>query len=330
MATLGVNWPTLVDVAKRLNPDGTIATPAEILSEVNEVLQDFPVLEANLPTGHRETIRTGLPDVYWRRFNKGVPQSKSRTQQITDTIGMMEARAMVDKELADLNGNSAQWRLSEDKGHLESMSQKLAQTIFYGNELTNPDEFTGLAARYSSKSAENGVNIVDAGGTTGKLTSIWLVCWDTDTVNMRYPKGMADGAGITSNDLGVQQVNDSDGNRYEALETKYMAKLGMSVKDWRYVVRIANVPVALLEDDAATYDLWNLIIKAMHKLPMLTKGKCYFYMNRTVAQYLDLQSFNKKNVQLNRTEINGRMIPDFRGIPFRTVDKLLNTEDRIQ
>lgn len=329
MAVKGNTLPSIIDVAKRLDPDGNIDMIAELLAEVNEIIMDMPVLEGNLPTGHRETVRTGLPDSYWRKFNKGVPISKSRTQQITNTIGMLEARSHVDMELANLNGNSAEWRFSEDKAFLESMSQNMAETIFYGNEAINPERFTGLAPRFSDLSAENGQNIIDAGGTTGNLTSIWLVCWDSDTVNMRFPKQQGGSSVLSARDLGEESVQDADGNYFQALRMLYAWHLGLNLKDWRYVVRVANIPVDTLAEDGSTADLWNHLIQAMHKLFSLKKGKCCFYMNRTVMQYLDLQSFNKDNVQLTQQEVDGDMLTKFRNIPFRLCDALLNTESRV-
>lgn len=329
MATKGNTLPTLIDYAKRLDPDGKISPIAELLAQTNEILMDCPFYEANMETGHRETIRTGLPEVYWRMFNKGVPISKSRTQQVTDTIGMLEARSHIDIELAALNGNSAAWRFSEETPFLEAMSQEAASTIFYGNENVTPEKFTGLSPRFSDLSAENAENIIDAGGTTGNLTSIWLICWDQQTVNMRYPKGQGNSYGLQSRDLGEESVQDDQGQYFQALRTLYTMKCGLSLKDWRYVVRIANIPVDTLDDAGATTDLWNNLIKAMHKLYNLKKGKCYFYMNRTIEQYLDLQSFNKQNIQINQQEIDGDIVSMFRKIPFRTCDALLNTEQRV-
>ena len=62
-----------------------------ILVRPNEILDDAVFIEGNLPTGHRVTIRTGLPPVYWRSLNQGVPRSKSMTAQVDETIGMLEA-----------------------------------------------------------------------------------------------------------------------------------------------------------------------------------------------------------------------------------------------
>ncbi len=77
-------------------------------------------------------------------INSGVPKGKSTTVQITDTMGMLETYAEIDKSLADLNGNTAEFRLSEDRAFLEGMNQRMAQTLFYGDTSVNPQQFMGL------------------------------------------------------------------------------------------------------------------------------------------------------------------------------------------
>ena len=153
MATLSTIHPTLLDVTKRLDPDGKVDAIAEILTQTNEVLEDMVWVEGNLPTGHRTTIRTGLPSPTWRKLYGGVQPTKSTTAQITDSTGMLEAYAEVDKALADLNGNSAAFRLSEDRAHIEGMNQEMSSTLFYGNEGTEPEAFTGFAPRFNDLSA---------------------------------------------------------------------------------------------------------------------------------------------------------------------------------
>ena len=125
MSTLAVTHPTLLDVTKRLDPNGKIDAIAEMLNQTNEVLDDMVWIEGNLPTGHRTTVRTGLPAPTWRKLYGGVQPTKSRTAQVTDSTGMLEAYAEVDKELADLNGNTGAFRLSEDRAHIEGMNQEL-------------------------------------------------------------------------------------------------------------------------------------------------------------------------------------------------------------
>ena len=165
MAVLKATNPTLLDMARRQDPDGKIAFVVEILNEVNEVLGEMMWMEGNLPTGNRTTIRSGLPEPTWRKLYGGVQPNKSTTVQVTDNVGNLEQYAEIDKDLADLNGNTAAWRLSEEKAFIEAMSQEMAATLFYGNEDTAPEEFTGLAARFNDNSGpENADNIIDAGG----------------------------------------------------------------------------------------------------------------------------------------------------------------------
>src|SRR5687767_9418369 len=133
MATLATTHPTLLDVTRRLDPGGKIDTIVEMLTETNEVLEDMVWQEGNLETGHRSTVRTGFPAPTWRKLYGGVQPTKSTTAQVTDSTGMLEAYAEVDKALADLNGNTASFRLSEDAAHIEGMSQEAAEAIFYSS-----------------------------------------------------------------------------------------------------------------------------------------------------------------------------------------------------
>ena len=202
MATLNTGALTLADWAKRLDPDGKVPVVAELLSQSNEILEDAVFMEGNLPTGHRVTIRTGLPTIYWRSLNQGIPNSKSTTAQVDESCGILEARSEIDIDLAELNGNTNEFRLSEDRAFIEGMNQTQAGTMFYGNPATDPRQYLGLAARYGAISgAGNAQNIIDAGGLLTNNTSIWLVVWGDSTVFCPFPK--ASRAGLLQEDLGV-------------------------------------------------------------------------------------------------------------------------------
>ncbi|WP_349355972.1 major capsid protein, partial [Escherichia coli] len=202
---------------KRVDPNGKVDKIIELLGQTNPILQDMPFVEGNLPTGHRTTIRSGLPSATWRLLNYGVQPSKSTTVQVTDSVGMLETYAEVDKSLADLNGNTAEFRLSEDRAFIEAMNQQMAQTLFYGDSSVNPQQFMGLSSRYSSLSAGNAQNIIDAGGTGTDNTSIWLVVWGENTVHGIFPKGQK--AGIQMEDKGQVTLEDANGGKYEGYRT---------------------------------------------------------------------------------------------------------------
>ena len=341
MATLSSSNLTLADWAKRTDPDGRVPIIAELLSQSNEVLEDCVFKEGNLPTGERVVIRTGLPTVYWRALNQGIPSSKSTTAQVDEACGILEARSEVDKDLAMLNGNTAQFRLSEDTAFLEAMNQAQATTLFYGNPGTDPKQFLGLAPRYSSTntSYSNSQNVLSAGGTTdGSLTSVYLVVWGDNTVYCPFPKGSK--AGLIHEDLGEQTVYTTDGsvaNRMQAYATRYQWKNGLVVKDWRYVVRIANIEPSVLfaqtgaQAATASTALIKLMARAMYRIPNMSMGRAAFYMNRTVHSGLSVMAMDKSQYVLKVNEgLSQFGTPyswlSFLGVPLRRVDAIVNTE----
>lgn len=330
MAVLSVTNPTLLDLAKATDPDGRIATIVEILNETNEILDDMSWMEGNLPTGHRTTIRTGLPTPTWRKMYGGVQPTKSTNTQVTDNCGMLEAYAEVDKALADLNGNTAAFRLSEDRPHIEGIMQEIADTLFYGNESTEPEAFTGLAPRFNSLSAENADNIITGGSADTDNASIWLIVWGPNTVHGIVPKGST--AGLQVEDKGQVTVEDasngSNTGRFEAYRTHYRMDAGLTVRDWRYLVRICNIEKSALTKDAATgADLPDLMFQAMRLVPNLSAGRPAFYASRDIITTLGRQTANlTKSSTLQMEMVGGKMVETFHGIPVRRCDALAADE----
>jgi len=333
MATFGGTNPTLSNLAARMDPDGKISAIIEILNATNDILDDMTVIECNDGTNHKTTIRSGLPSVTWRLLNYGVQPSKSRTVQVSDSTGQLEAYAEVDKTLAELHNNSSQFRLSEDMAFLEAMNQEMASTLIYGNTAADPEKFMGLAPRYASTSAENGENIIDAAGTGSDNTSVWFIVWSPLIAHCLYPKGTK--AGLTHEDLGQVTLTDAAGGLYEGLRTHYKWHLGFTLRDWRGVARIANIDVSELADAGETgfdgANLPNLMIKAYNKIRMkLRMGRAVIYANETVLTALDLIASNKSNTWFTKGDgVDGNPIIKFRGIPIKQVDAILDTEAAI-
>lgn len=331
MTTLAATHPTLLDVAKRLDPNGKVDTIVEMLTQTNEILEDAVWLEGNLPTGHKSTVRTGLPTPTWRKIYGGVQPTKSTTAQVTDSCGMLEAYAEVDKALADLNGNTSAFRLSEDRAHIEGMNQEFASTLFYGNEGSEPEAFTGLAPRFNSLSAANADNIVQNASIDGSdNASIWLIVWGPNTVHCIYPKGSK--AGISHEDKGQVTIENIDGagGRMEGYRSHYRWDTGLTVRDWRYIVRIQYDQEDLVKNAATGPDLIDLMSQAIELVPNVSMGRPAFYMNRKARSFLRRQITNKVAAStLTMEDVAGKKVITFDGIPVRRCDALLNTETAI-
>lgn len=336
MAVISTLYPTLADIVSRANASGRIDTSVvEMLTETNEMLDDMVFLPANGVTEHVTTVRVGLPSATWRKLNYGVKPSKSKTKKIKDSLGSLEALARVDKALVDLNGNTESFRLSEESAFIEAMTQQMQQAVIYGDSSIDPEKFMGLQARFNDKSAETAANVIDAGGTTarsGKLASMYLVCWGPRTVFGLYPKGST--AGLSMRDLGEEPALDDDGGEYRVLKTHYKWNMGLCVRDWRYIVRIANIDLENLKikpdpdkEDTDGKVLIDLMTEALEKIPHPT-GRMAFYCNKDVRTFLRKQIRYAANVNITMSEVAGKEVVSFDGVPVRRVDALANTEKR--
>lgn len=246
---------------------------------------------------------------------------------------MLEAWSEVDKDLALLNGNVNSFRLSEGMAFIEAMNQEMASTLFYGNSGLAPEEFTGLATRYSDLSGPaNAQNIIDGGGTGSDNSSIWLVGWGDRSVFGIFPKGSK--AGLIHDDYGevtVEVTAGVAGQRMRAFQERWQWKAGIALKDWRFTVRVPNIDISNLVAKSSAADLIELMIKAIHRIPQLNSVRPVFYMNRTVFQMLDIQRRDDviSGGGITYVDVDGKMTPTFRGIPIRKVDALLETEARV-
>lgn len=331
MATLGSTFVDLIDVYKQQDGNGQFIAVIEILNEMNPILADAIAVECNKGTTHLHTVRSGLPDVTWGMLYKGIPNSKGRTAQVEDTTGYVEGLATIDKRLLKLSTNEGAVRLSEAMTFLEAMSQEVATKLFYGNTAADPEEFTGLSPRFNDLSAPNGNQIIDAGGTGSDNTSLWFVTWGDNQAQLLYPKGTI--AGVNREDKGEQRVTDSSGNAYYVMEELFTWHVGLAVKDWRYVARVANIDVSDME--AGTVKLYDFMRKAYYKLQnrRVAGGKLAIYCNRDVMEALDALATNAGStdafIRLKPMEIQGEEVLTYRGIPIRETDALINTEARV-
>ncbi len=338
-------WPSLIDMATRLDGEGKIPVIAEMLSQSNDYQDDLPYVEANEATGHEFVFRTSIPAGSWRSYNQGVPYSKSTTAKARVGLGMLEDYSQVDRALAEHSGNKDKFRESEDVAFLEGMSQTIAQTFIYGNTVNSPNQFMGFAPFYNTvntNNAQNAANVLSAGGTGTSNTSLWLVGWSPETVFALFPRGSK--AGLDMEDKGdVTPGFDSVGNRFEAYTSWFRQQIGLCPKDWRYVARLANIDTtnAGLAGSNAN-DLFASMAQMLLLFPKLSKStsgvvksdapqadagvRPVFYGNRTTRHWMDVQAMRDRNVLLRIEDYAGIPVDGYRGIPIKIIDQIANNE----
>lgn len=332
MAVLNTTNMTLPDLAKMMEPDGTIGTVVELLAENNEILLDATFVQGNLTTGHRTIIRNGIPEVTARRLNQGTTPKRSTTAQVTFNCATLAEYSEVDKKLVELSGNPMQARLTQDKGIIEAINQWHARTMFYGNESADETEFTGLANFYNDLSAESGDNVIDAQGTTGDLGSIFLVGWADDKTTGIVPKNSV--AGLQVTDLGIQTSENTAGvagSLMQTYRTYFELDTGLAVQDWRYNVRIANINrTATLADASSGPNLPDLMYEALEKMHSMSGVRPVFYMDRYFRTRLRQQlAAATSNSTLVWENVGGVRTQFFNEVPIRRVDELAVEETRV-
>ena len=347
MATLATTGLTLMDWARRIDNDGKTAMIVDLLSQANEILDDMLWVEGNLETGFKTTVRTSLPQGTWRALNSGVANTKSTTAQMVVSAGNLEAYSLIDKDLADLNGNTAAFRLSEDRAFFEGLSQQMASQLFYGYAALAPAQFSGLAVNYNTvntANAQSAANVIDMGGTGSTNTSLWLCGWSPDTTIGFFPKGKK--AGLQHVDMGEWPVQDANGNTYQAYRSHFKWEAGLAVRDWRFNVRASNIDVTTLTGSQAP-NLINALDRMLERPPRLnvrasstqrvndqsgivgSGDRSAFYCSRVLRTWLRIQMHNKPNLLLTMDNWEGKPVLSYCGIPFRTVDQLISTESRV-
>lgn len=325
---------TLLDLQKRINPDGTMASITELLTRKKPIFEDIPFMEANDLTSHLMTRRTSLPTGQHRKFNQGVRPSKSTTAQAREPIAMIEDFSEPDAALVNLAGNPEQKRAQEDAAFLEGMMQTVASTIFYGNHAAENEKIDGLATRYGLISAggEEAVNIIDAGGTGSDNTSVFLVGWGDGSCYGIYPKGHQ--SGLQHKDYGEQVVERDDG-RMVAYRSHFKMSYGLAVEDWRNVGRIANIDVSNLTAAGTSgysgADLINDLIDLVN-LPHGGVGNGFnycIYAHKKVKTALDKLARSDANMNLTVQNVEGKPVTMWYGIPIKEENTLLLTEARV-
>jgi hypothetical protein len=333
MATIGNKFMNLLDVAKSTDKNGDVQNVVEILAQKSPIMMDAYATECNQGKEHLHTIRTGLPTVAWGALYQGIPQSKSAKQQVKDTTGFIEALSTVDKRLLDISKDPAALRLSEAKSFLEAMAQECDTAFFYHDTATTPEKIKGVSARYAAydtagTTSTSARQVIHAGGSGSDNTSIWFITWGEEFTSLIYPEGVP--GGLIREDKGEQRVLDGSNNPYYVKEEMFTQHLGVAVRDWRYNARIANIDVSLAQ--AGSVKLYDYMRKAYYKLQSrrVPGGKQVIYMNRDMLEVLDALATNAgasdNFVRLQRTEIEGKEVLSYRGIPIHETDALLNNE----
>lgn len=311
---------TFLELAKRTNDKDTIEI-AEVMTEVNEILLDIPMFEANRVDYEKITRRTYLPSGTWRKANTGVAATMSGTQEVTEHVARLEDRSEIDEIYLDgLNiNNPMELRRQEDIAHTEGLAQQISDALFESTLAGAPEEFNGLQVRLNNVSQ---TNVISAGGSS-TLTSIYVVDWGNRGAYGIY-SGKQGILGLQAIDHGKERLLDGNNLPYYGYVTQFVWNIGLAVKDELRTGRVANINSTF--GGTYTFDEDDLIklLNLNHFRPQTTR----IYMNREMKVQMQIRAKDKSNMNWTNpiSVLSGEPILMFGGAPVRTCEAIKNSE----
>jgi hypothetical protein len=316
-------------IANGISNDNTIV---EMLTKSTPMLEDMAFRNGNQTDGHLFRVRAGLPGVNWRAINEGVLPTRSTTKMVRETCALLEAVSEIDKKLVDFEENQSLFRLQEAGSFVQSMGQRFSRELWYGDTSVDPRGITGLARRYSDFTGLKAKYMIDCGGLVNTNASIWLIIHSTETFFGIVPKQGRIGLEHTAS--GVIDLEDPDNHgTFEGYRDRFKWQVGCCLKDYRQVIRAANIDVDLLPTFGTNTDqsahLLEIVNSMTNRVQDLNQGRAVFYMNRTVKEYWEQQLLLSHYIEKNMDQATGKITTSYKGIPIHVDDSLLDTEERV-
>ena len=299
---------------------------SQILARKCPFFLDMPMKPSNQIFSNIGARQSYLPTPGTRRFNEGVAPTTSHSTPYTEGIAMVEDYSEVDKVLADIQPNPAEWRRERDRNKMEAMTQKAEALIIEGAISSDAGAFDGIRTRFNvSTDYPNGdstwpYNVKLAGGD-GTVNDILVVEWGEGKIFGIYPQNLP--AGIKVEDLGEVTVvtNTLASPQYmQAYRTHMALYFGLNIEDERYIQRLANIETSGVDN------IFNPehLVEIINNLPGGGQN-AVIYAPRAIKTQMDIAAMNKNNafytVDANN-DVFVRPVLRFRGLPVRLAEKM--------
>lgn len=329
MSAIGTLY-NLSEVAKITLNNGQFAKMFEVIAEMNPIVDDMPFVPSNDGETYKSTELTGYPTTYYRLLNQGIPTSKDNEKMIRNSFAQLANAYTVDRKLVTGTKETIDaFMARKDMTYTSSLMNSLATTMIYGDSATDTDKFTGIHARLSVPSTDYkqaGYNLIKGSGTGSTNTSIVGAVWNAeDGAFGFYPEGSQAGLNITR--MRDVEIRDSGGtNEYIGHKNFYEMDAGLVVTDWHHIMRACNIETTTLTFDGATGDnLSDLLTRLEIRMSGLI-GRPVFYVNKTIYSFLTRQVKEKVGGNLGYSEVKGKRVLDWNGIPIKQLTIITNTE----
>lgn len=341
----GDKFLTYRDLMSGLKGDKTFDHDiVELMLQNNPILEHMIIKEANDGTSNKTTIRTGLPTATWSAFYEGVQASKGSKQQIRNTAGFLKSKLEIDCDLYDQAPDKSALLYDEVSSHSEAMMNEMANALIYGNIKDDPRKFNGFmtflsnygnyidgSGNYVSATDDdvpsyyviNGAKYSSPSGSARR--SILLVGWGNKAVSCFYPRGSK--GGLQKGEFKKVDVEDkTKGGTYEAYIQYFKWQLGLDIRDFRYIGRIANIELDHMLDTSGQPDYIELLRHLRARVRADGVRQC-MYMDRLTLEAIEtLLARKTQGNAMTFSQLQEHTVPTLYGIPVFVTDAMKTNE----
>lgn len=339
-ASASNNNTRMLDVVKQQAPDGSLYPIIESMSKLTPFFTDAAWIPCNNGTFHRINRRTALPAPTRRRINKGVPGTRSETNQVDEVTTLLSDKAVTDATLIRMNG--PEYRAREVAGHMMGLQQQVESDLLLGSIASDPDGIDGiltrlsvgsgglLAAQTAGQPGSNQIVLVDAAASGGDQMSVLLVGWAPHGVHAVYPSALP--GGILHKDYGEVANGGTDGtNTFPAFIDWFEWNVGLAIEDFRYCAAARNIDSGKISGSGPGFAGTNILtamITLYHRcLTADQSARWAWYMPRFAAEMLHQQARSGVTQSTLRIDdVGGQRIVSYLGIPVRVADVMTTFE----
>ena len=319
MATiLNANHPSLLDLIKSENFDGATEKTLGELLEKDALMQTIPWYATSDGMRHKDVKALKLGSGDFVSANSGTGTTSSDIQTLESNVVFYSVLSQVDDVVlkAGTAKQARSLRLEQNELNLKGFQQGFVNKLFYGTTVADPNGLNGLAQRRNVKSSKY---VFDGGKESGDVTSVYLMQFGKDAVNMRHQEGKS---GFQTEDRGMHSYKLTSGNIIDYWEMKYSMWALLDVFDERSLIRYANIdPTGTTNGITA-----KAFIQMKNLLPNVGQGAAAF-VNRSLITQAEVLLSEKSNVYYTRSEIEGfGAVIKFMGVPFLLQDCISDSE----
>lgn len=232
-----------------------------LIEENIELAPELSVIPADTISGTTVelSVRTDLPEVFFRHANEGVARTKGNFVNRLFQTHLLDHRVVVDEDEAISHPKGlGRYLESHMSGALQAAIRKISKQFYYGGTKAaathnDPKGPPGIIAQYAAD-ADHEVN---AGGSTGK-TSVWFLRVGRETIEFLFGQGQT----LRQLQWLAETVQDENGKEFRALCNWLKGRVGVRLANRNAAVRIKNIGTDNgkgLTDDLM-FEAWNKFV----------------------------------------------------------------------